>query len=144
MAFPNRAIIVAPLGRDLSLEVRDTVMVPGANNGVKQLWDTLDQDAWVAKSDADLSGYGTVQSVPNALKRYLIQVRRYDSVLALEPSARWARFVDCGALDFLRVVNNGVVSVKAASTLVAGDRPTEWDLLHRWLGNIAETLGDEA
>lgn len=141
MPYPNRAIIVAPVGRDLSLEVRDTVMVPGATNGVKQLWDTLDQDAWVAKNDPTLSGYGRMAQVPNAVKRHIIQVRRYDDATCDESTAAWKRFADCEATDFIKLKAGGV---KAATALLAGDRPAEWDLLHRWLGNVAETLGDEA
>lgn len=137
MAFPNRAIVVAPVARDLFAESgRPVVRIPGATNGTSQLWDTLDQDYFVDLNDPQLSGYGTVQAIPLAVRKYVLQFATYPTVAALGVGV-WKRWADCTALDFIKT-NNGV---KAVTTLAGGDRPSEWDLLHRWLGNVAETLG---
>lgn len=141
MGFPNRAFIVAPLARDLYAETGVPVArIPGATNGVSQLWDTLDQDAFVALNDPTLSGYASLQTMPNAVRKYVIQFQTYDSALATNPTGM-KRWIDCTALDFIAVKNSGIPSVKAVTTLVNGDHPQEWDLLHRWAGNVAETLG---
>lgn len=134
MAFPNRALVTAPVARDLSAEHPNTVRVPGATNGTLQAWDTLDEDYWL--TDGTVTVYPTLATVPLALRRYVVQVLRYDDALASTNPA-WRRLIDCTVADFVKTSNG----IKAATTLVAGDRPLEWDLLHRWAGNPAETLG---
>lgn len=137
MGFPNRALIEAPVARDLFTESgRPVARIPGATNGTVQLWDTLDEDYFVALADPQLVIYGTLQAIPLTRKKYVVQFATYSDALATV-STGWKRWIDCTALDFINTVNG----VKAVTTLTATDRPTEWDLLHRWLGNIAETLG---
>jgi hypothetical protein len=139
MGFPNRCLITAPVARDLGTEHPNTVRVPGATNGVLQVWDSLDQDYWVSLVDAALTIYATFNAVPNVIKKYVLQVMRYDTA-AKDVTGVMKRLADCGVNDNFEVTNAGVVSMKKLGTLVAGDRPTEWEPMHRWLGNIAETL----
>jgi hypothetical protein len=139
MAVPNRALIMAPVARSLYAEHPDRCIarIPGATDGTNQVWDTLDQDFWQALGDPQLTGWGTLTAIPNAIKKYVVQVLRYDTVAALIGSAAWKRLADCGALDFIKT-NNGV---KVLSAFVAGDRPTEWAPMHEWLGKPGDTLG---
>lgn len=139
----SRALLVAPVARDLAAEFPavSVVPVPGATNGVLRAWDTLNETFFVALADAQITVYPTLQSIPNAVRRYLVQFQTYDSAAATSAPA-WKRWIDCTAADYIRVRNAGVPSVKAVTTLVAGDRPQEWDVLHRWQGNVEETLGE--
>lgn len=139
MAFPNRALVMAPVARDLHTEHADRFIarIPNATDGTNQLWDTLDQDFWQSLADPQLTIWGTLAAIPNAAKKYIVQVIRYDTVAALALSAAWKRLADCGALDFIKT-NNGV---KLLSSFVAGDRPTEWLPMHEWFGKPGDTLG---
>ena len=150
----SRALVVAPLARDLSA-IPNTVRIPGAANATKQAWDTLERERIEALNDATLVLYATFQSIPLALKKLLVRVRRYDTAACLPtvttvpgpdgipmPTPDWKRLADCGSGDFLKVKSNGVPATKAATALVAGDRPQEWSPIHRWAGNPGDTLGD--
>lgn len=137
MAFPNRALIEAPAARDLFTESwRPVVRIPGATNGTVQLWDTLDEDYFVALADAQLTIYPNLQAIPVTRKKFVVQFMVYTAVAALGQGVlkRWA---DCTALDFIKT-NNGV---KAVTALVTGDVPQEIELMHHWSGNVQETLG---
>lgn len=138
-----RCLLVAPVSRDLAAEFpnRDVVRVPGASTATLQAWDTLNEHYFTALADPGITIYGTLQSIPNAVRRYLVQFQTYDSVLA-NSSPTLKRWIDCTALDFIKVRNNGVDSTKAVTALIAGDRPREWEPMHRWMGNVHETLGD--
>ena len=145
----SRAIVTAPVARDLLQEAIDAqvaidiVRVPGASNGTLQAWDTLDQGVLTAYAATDpaLTVYPTFQSLPLALKKFVIQVYSYNSAAAVAGTRALKRAQDCTAADWIKVTNGGVASVKQASALVAGDRPTEWEPMHSWSGNVLETLG---
>lgn len=136
----SRCLIVAPLARDLSLEHGDTVRVPGAATATVQWWDSLAAEYWTALADAALTIYTKLAAIPLALKKHLVRVKRYDDVTA-STGAGWKHLTDCGTLDFITVVNTGVTTVKAVTTLIAGDRPVEWVPMHHWFGHPGETLG---
>lgn len=141
MPYPNRALITAPVARDLFEEFRRPVVrIPGGTNGVLQLWDTLDEDFFVERADPALTIYPDLPSIPLAIRKYAVQFKCYDSALAANAPVL-KRWVDCTALDFIKVKNGGVPAVKAVTLLVAGDRPQEFELMHQWSGNVADTLG---
>lgn len=138
MSFPNRAIIMAPVARDLFAEHHDhwIAKIPGATNGVNQLWDTLDQDFWTSLNDAQLTIWGTWAAVPLAAKKYCIRALRYDDVgCTLNP--HYVLVADLVTGDYWKLVAGGVRDGAAQ----AGDRPLEWVPAHEWCGNVDDTLG---
>ena len=154
-----RAIITAPVARDLASEYHLAYKIPGATNGVLQAWDTNNREFFAALSvdeRADLTAYTRRVDVPAALRPYLIAVLRSDSrtqsinsryiQLASAQSAAYQRPTASGLVnvpgDFFRVRSSvGVVSVKLRNEMVAGDKPVDWFTIHDWLG-IVDDLGE--
>src|SRR4051812_34733146 len=104
----SRALITAPIARDLTAEHPEgsIARIPGASNGTLVGYDTLDAAFWLALNDAALTVYTTVQSVPLAVRKYLVRFLTYsDAGATLNPT--WKRWLDCTALDFIKT-NNGI------------------------------------
>lgn len=159
MAFPNRALVGAPVARDLYAEhpLRHIARIPGAIVSGWQVWDTLDQDYWsaLAATDTDLRvvpSLAALRALPAGLGAQLfklvVQVQRFDDVALTPLSARFKRIADLDATDYWRVIRTADGSIVtrngqpiAGDLRPAGARGTAWEMVHSWAGDIAETLG---
>lgn len=139
MPFPNRALLSAPVARDLYAEHPDwsVAIIPALTNGILQGWDTLDEDHWAALADPQITIYPDLNSLPTVLKQRAIRVRCYSNVGAT--TFRWYRRpIDIVTGDFWKLAAGGVRN----GAPVGGDRPLEWVPIHHWAGNPGDTLGN--
>lgn len=138
MFTPNRALLLAPVARDLRTEFSNIMVakIDDATNGVLQAWDTLDQNFWTSLADPQIEIYRTLAEIRAnrpALLRFIIKVIRYDNNLCvLNPFVKTLK--DCGAGDWFKTSNGP----RRLSTVTAADRPLEWSLIHSWFGEPTE------
>lgn len=128
--------------------------IPDAKNATLQAWDTNRRDLFVGQAGITL--YTTRASVPAVLRPFLVQVERSDSPNSWV-NRRYVRYADLQSApyvrnagtdqeqsvpgDYFRVRNNGVITAKLKSQVVAGDKPVDWTEVHSWYG-VADELGE--
>lgn len=149
----KRAIIVAPIARQLDKDFIELniLKLVRATNGTLQAWSTPDGDDPRLAQDAALTIYTTFSSMPVALKRVLVLVRRSD-----DPT-KWLNdfykyIADLDATDYVRtwsrltgvVGNIGPITAKLASTMLTTDRYVRADcqFSQKWFGVSDDSLGD--
>lgn len=141
-----RGLILAPVAIDVAARFPNlpVVKIPGATDGTRQVWDTLDAERADALGLRVRTGY---EDVPWGLRIFLLQVRRSDSQTA-NTNLAWKRLSDCGAGDWIRVADRtaGTISRKRRGQIgfvqdvLVNVRP--W---HRWAGSATYALaGGEA
>lgn len=150
MPVPNRALIAAPVARNLHAEHPEhwVAAVPGGIVGPDQLWDTLDQDFWVALNDPQLiicPDLPTLRQRAPSVYEIVVQANRSDSGTQ-RVNVAMKRISEMAAADFWQVVTASGTVVRNGLPIAGDIRPagvyrTDWALVHEWAGSPGDTLG---
>lgn len=153
----SRALIVVPTGTDLVAALQWPAGTPGlvrlsvSTGG--DVWDTIRADA--VRDRAAAVGY-TALRMHRKVRQFLrdearavwasvILVWRFNVVTNAQTGGRWMLMGALGAGDYFHIRDSvGVVRVGLRTSMVAGDRPVEWQVAHAWSGVPDEQTSPEA